>query len=44
MSFGKYQNRVHCIPIVLVEKAQVCPSIRENMKDRKEATDDEEKA
>lgn len=41
---GKCQNRVHCIPTVLVEKVQVCPIIREKMKDRKEAIEDEEKA
>lgn len=41
---GEYQNRVHLILTVLVEKVQVSPSIREKMKDRKEATEDEEKA
>lgn len=41
---GKYQKREHCIPTVLVENVQVCPSTGEKMKDSKEAIEDEEKA
>lgn len=40
---GIYQDRqlrVHCIPTVLVEKTQVCPSIREEMNDRSESVAD----